>query len=72
MLVFDDATAFGYLNDDRAGSMSEFKSLVAERIGKEIEIKLEQNVSNYAAKDAVVDLRDFSAIGMEIEEEAFE
>ena len=72
LLVFDDATAFGYLNDDRAGSMSEFKSLVAERIGKEIEIKLEQNVSNYAAKDAVVDLRDFSAIGMEIEEEAFE
>ena len=70
LLVFDDPTAFGYLNEDRAGSMSAFRGLISERIGKDVSVTLRMNESGRTAKEAVPDLRDL--INMEIVEENFE
>ena len=69
LLVFDDPTAFGYLNEDRAGSMSNFREIIGRRIGKEPEIVVQKNESGHTAKETVPDLRDM--ITMEIEEEVF-
>jgi len=43
LLVFDDPNAFAYLNEDKAGGITAFRSLIAERIGKEIEVTLRMN-----------------------------
>lgn len=69
LLVFDDAAAFGYLNEDRAGSLSGFKELVSQRIGRELEIVLQKNESGRTAKETVPDLREL--IDFEIVEEDF-
>lgn len=69
LLVFDDPTAFGYLNEDRAGSMSGFREMISRRIGKELEVVLRMNESAHTAREAVPDLREF--INFDIEEENF-
>lgn len=69
LLVFDDPTAFGYLNEDRAGSMSSFRDMISKRIGKELEVVLRMNESAHTAKETVPDLREY--INFEIEEENF-
>ena len=69
LLVFDDPTAFGYLNEDRAGSMSGFREMISRRIGKELEVVLRMNESAHTAREAVPDLREL--INFDIEEENF-
>ncbi|MCM1283491.1 MAG: DNA polymerase III subunit gamma/tau [Muribaculaceae bacterium] len=70
LLVFDDPTAYAYLNEDRAGSMSAFGRLVSERIGKEVGLTLRLNDSGRTAKETVPDLREM--ITMDIVEENFD
>ena len=70
LLVFDDATAYAYLNEDRAGSMSGFRSLIEARAAKEVAVALRLNESGRTAKEVVPDLR--AVIHMEIEEENFD
>ncbi len=70
LLVFDDPTAYAYLNEDRAGSMSGFLSLVEARIEKEAAVELRFNESGRTAKEVVPDLR--AVIRMDIEEENFD
>ncbi len=70
LLVFDDPTAYAYLNEDRAGSMSGFRSLVEARAEKEIAVELRLNESGRTAKEVVPDLR--AVIHMDIEEENFD
>ena len=69
MLVFDDANAYSYLNEDKAGCMTHFKQIISERIGKEVEVTLRMNESGRSAADTVPDLR--LAINFDIEEENF-
>lgn len=69
LLVFDDPAAFGYLNEDRAGSLSSFKELVSRRIGRELQVALRMNESARTAKETVPDLREL--IDFDIEEENF-
>ncbi len=69
LLVFDDPAAFGYLNEDRAGSMSGFKRVISERIGREPEVVLRMNEGARTAKETVPDLREL--IDFPIEEENF-
>ncbi len=70
LLVFDDANAYAYLNEDKSNSITLLKERIAERINKEVEITLKKNESGHDAKDIVVDLRDL--IQFDITEEAFE
>lgn len=70
LLVFDDATAYAYLNEDRAGSMSGFRSLIEARAAKEVAVALRLNESGRTAKEVVPDLR--AVIHMDIEEENFD
>ena len=69
MLVFDDANAYSYLNEDKAGCMTHFKQIIGERIGKDVEVTLRMNESGRSAADTVPDLR--LAINFDIEEENF-
>lgn len=69
LLVFDDPNAFAYLNEDKAGGITAFRSLIAERIGKEIEVTLRMNEGGRPAGDTVPDLRQL--INFDIEEENF-
>lgn len=70
LLVFDDQNAYDYLNEDRAGSMSAVRKMIADRIGKEINVTLRMNNSGRTARESVPDLRDL--VGMEIVEENFD
>lgn len=69
VLVFDDSNAYAYLNEDKADSMSAFKSRLSEKSGSEIEVTLRMNESGRSAAAAVPDLREL--INFEIEEENF-
>jgi DNA polymerase-3 subunit gamma/tau len=69
LLVFDDPNAYSYLSEDKAGCMSAFRNLIAERIDKEIEVSLRMNESGKRAQDTVPDLRQL--INFDIEEENF-
>ena len=67
--VFDDANAYSYLNEDKAGCMSMFRELLEERTGKKMEVVLHMNESGRSAVETVPDLREI--INFDIEEENF-
>ena len=69
LLVFDDANAYSYLNEDKAGCMSMFRELLEERTGKKMEVVLHMNESGRSAVETVPDLREI--INFDIEEENF-
>ncbi len=69
LLVLDDANAYEYLNENRSDCVTSLKEVIANRIGKEIEITVRKNDSGHSAKETVPDLRDL--IQFEIEEENF-
>jgi DNA polymerase-3 subunit gamma/tau len=69
LLVLDDANAYEYLNENRSDCITSLKEVIANRIGKEIEVTVRRNDSGHSAKETVPDLRDF--IQFEIEEENF-
>lgn len=70
LLVFDDPSAYAYLNENRAESMSCFLGLIEARIEKEAAVELRLNESGRTAKEVVPDLR--AVIRMDIEEENFD
>lgn len=69
LLVLDDANAYEYLNENRSDCITCLKEVIANRIGKEIEIAVRKNESGHSAKEIVPDLREL--IQFEIEEENF-
>ena len=69
LLVFDDANAYEYLNENRSNCVDVLKEIIAKRVGKEVEITIRKNESGLSAKESVPDLRDL--IQFDIEEENF-
>lgn len=69
LLVFDDANAYSYLNENKAGCVDQLKQMIVDRIGKQVEIQLRMNESGHKAADTVPDLRQL--INFEVEEEDF-
>lgn len=67
MLLFDDGIAFDYLNENRAESIDVLHNIIAERIGKDVEIVFRKNESGKRAKEVVPDL--LGMINYEIDEE---
>ncbi len=66
---FDDMNAYSYVSEDRNSCLSRLSELLAERVGKEIQVQVKKNESGRSAADTVVDLR--ALITMDIEEENF-
>lgn len=69
LLVFDDANAYEYVNENRSGCQELLKTAVAERLGKEIEIQVKFNDSGRPGDEVYLDLGQL--IQFEIEEEDF-
>lgn len=70
LLVFDDSVAYGYINEDRAGGLSGLKQLIAEDIGKEMDIEVRKNESTVSAQKLFPDIRSLISSGeinMELE-----
>lgn len=67
LLVFDDLNAYEYLYENKADCMTNLKSMIADRIGKDVEILVRKNESSQRAADAFPDLREL--IRFDIEEE---
>ncbi len=69
LLVFDDANAFAYVEENRAGCRDDLKAAVAERLEKEIEIQVKLNDTGQPGEEIYPDLGQL--IQMDIEEEDF-
>ena len=68
-LVFDDANAFSYLSDNKAGCIDHLKEMIAQRCAKQVEVQLRLNEGGRSAANTVPDLRQL--INFDIEEENF-
>ena len=69
LLVFDDANAFAYLNDNKAGCIDHLKEMITQRCAKQVEVQLRLNEGGRSAANTVPDLRQL--INFDIEEENF-
>ena len=69
LLMFDDANAFAYLNDNKAGCIDHLKEMIAQRCAKQVEVQLRLNEGGRSAANTVPDLRQL--INFDIEEENF-
>ena len=69
LLVLDDENAYAYLSENRSGCIDSLKTVIAKRVGKEIEVVVRKNENGLSAKESVPDLRDL--IQFDIEEENF-
>ena len=69
LLVFDDANAFSYLSDNKAGCIDHLKEMIAQRCAKQVEVQLRLNEGERSAANTVPDLRQL--INFDIEEENF-
>lgn len=69
LLVFDDANAFSYLSDNKAGCMDHLKEMITQRCAKQVEVQLRLNEGGRGAANTVPDLRQL--INFDIEEENF-
>ena len=69
LLMFDDANAFSYLNENKAGCVDHLKEMITQRCGKQTEVQLKLNEGNRSAANTVPDLRQL--INFDIEEENF-
>lgn len=69
LLMFDDANAFSYLNENKADCVDKLKELITQRCSKQVELQLRLNEENRSAADTVPDLRQL--INFDIEEENF-
>ena len=67
--VFDDANAFAYLSDNKAGCIDHLKEMIAQRCAKQVEVQLRLNEGGRSAANTVPDLRQL--INFDIEEENF-
>ena len=69
LLMFDDANAFSYLSDNKAGCIDHLKEMIAQRCAKQVEVQLRLNEGGRSAANTVPDLRQL--INFDIEEENF-
>ena len=69
LLMFDDANAFSYLNENKADCVDKLKELITQRCSKQVELQLRLNEGNRSAANTVPDLRQL--INFDIEEENF-
>ncbi|SES11890.1 DNA polymerase III subunit gamma/tau [Lachnobacterium bovis] len=67
ILVLDNKNAYEYLSNNRGDCITDLKNQIANKIGKSVEVIVQQNKENVAAQEAVVDFTKL--INMEIEEE---
>ena len=69
MLVFEDTNAYAYIAENRSECQDALKAIIAERLGKEIQVLVKQNESGQASDTVYPDLRQL--INFNIEEEEF-
>ena len=69
MLVFDDANAYAYIAENRSECQDALKQIIAERIGKVLEITVKQNDTGQANDELYPDLRKM--IHFDIDEDDF-
>lgn len=69
LLVFDDPNAYAYIAENRSECQESLKQIIAERIGKEVDIQVKSNESGQPAGEIYPDLRQL--INFDIEEENF-
>jgi DNA polymerase-3 subunit gamma/tau len=67
LLVFDDLNAYEYLYGNKADCLDTLKKIIADRIGKEVEVAVHKNESGKRAAEAFPDLRKL--IQFDIDEE---
>lgn len=67
LLVFEDANAYAYIAENRSDCQDALKAMIKERIGKEIQLQVQQNESGQGGSDLYPDLRQL--IHFDIEEE---
>ena len=67
LLVFEDANAYAYIAENRSDCQDMLKAMIAERIGKEVQIQVKQNESGQPSDAIYPDLRQL--INFDIEEE---
>ena len=69
MLVFDDLNAYEYVSENRSECQDALKQLIAERIGKDVELLVKQNDTGRPSDSIYPDLTQL--INMDIVEEDF-
>ncbi|MBR4027068.1 MAG: DNA polymerase III subunit gamma/tau [Lachnospiraceae bacterium] len=69
LLMLDDENAYEYLSENRSDCITTLKTMIAKRIGKDIEVVIRKNESGRSAKETVPDLREFINFDIEIEDE---
>lgn len=69
LLLFEDANAYSYISENRAGCQDDFKEAIAERVGKEVELLVQLNDTGHPNDTVAPDLRQI--IQFDIEEEDF-
>lgn len=69
LLVFEDANAYAYIAENRSECQDALRTVIAERLGKEIQVIVKQNESGQPSDTVYPDLRQL--INFNIEEEDF-
>ena len=69
LLVFDDANAYSYIAENRSECQETLKSMIAQRIGKTVEITVKQNDTGQASDELYPDLSQM--IHFDIDEDDF-
>ena len=69
LLVYDDENAYSYISENRSNCQEEFKGIIAERLGKEVELLVKLNDTGQPSGEVYPDLRQL--IDFDIEEEDF-
>ena len=69
LLVFDDANAYSYIAENRSECQETLKNMIAQRIGKTVEITVKQNDTGQASDELYPDLSQM--IHFDIDEDDF-
>lgn len=69
LLVFEDANAYAYIAENRSECQDALRTVIAERLGKEMQVLVKQNESGQPSDTVYPDLRQL--INFNIEEEDF-
>lgn len=69
LLVFEDANAYAYIAENRSECQDALRTIIAERLGKEMQVLVKQNESGQPSDTVYPDLRQL--INFNIEEEDF-
>ena len=69
LLVFEDANAYAYIAENRSQCQDALKEMIAERIGKEIELQIQQNESGQSSSGLYPDLQQLIHFDIEYDME---